>query len=178
MEKLAVWDLFDNDSNDLDQSQHEIQCKKIKTTTTNNLKNEIPWLKSLLLPHSETFFTKFHVNQVISSSKQQIICKVTTDPNQGAIYKQYDEIVGFFNIWWWKEWLERVDFVTLKELTDSFGFIERIRRNDSLIPGSKNKNSEESNNFYLYVNEPKIISNENDKTIGLLTGKKFLIIDY
>lgn len=165
-EKASVWDLFSNrpDLPEEDDSKH-IQNKKVKPSSS---KTDTIWLKSLVHPTAEYNFTKLAVQELISTSNQQIICKIKVNQSH---YPEYTSILGFFSVWWWRESLDKLDFDTLKNLVKSFPFLERIRRNDQLILNN-------SLDFYLLVNEAKVIPNETDPSVGLLTSKRFLVIDW
>lgn len=177
-EKTSVWDLFNNSAEliETDQKQpSQISNKRAKTLTT---KNEITWLKTLLHPSAEKQFIKFKVKEVISSSNQHIICKLEAPNEDGQSriteYTKFNTLIGFFSVWWWKEWLDKLDFSTLQDLLSSFPFLTRIRRTEQLIlPKTR-----ESLDFYLLVNEPKTVPNENNLSAGLVTSRRFLVVDW
>ena len=168
-EKASVWDLF-NSTDKLNEEDDSRQGYNKKAKGSSN-KNDIIWLKSLVNPTAEKFFIKLHVTEVISVSNQQIICKIKMKETQ---FPDYSSIIGFFSVWWWRDSLDKLDFITIQDLMSSFPFLERIRRNDQLIQIK----SVESLDFYLLVNDPKIIPNETDPNIGLLTSKRVLVIDW
>ena len=168
-EKTSVWDLFNNSIElNADDYHENHSSKKAKSS---NHKNDIIWLKTLLHPSAEKQFIKFKVKEIISTSNQHIICKIEPEINE---FLEYTSLIGFFNVWWWKEWLDKLDFITLQDIMNSFPVLARMRRNEPLI---MNK-SLESLDFYLLANEPKIIPNESDPKIGLVTSRRFLVIDW
>lgn len=172
-DKAHIWDYFENANSDennenilnISECNAQIQSKRIKNSERIHINQDVAWIKSLLHPSTEKSFVKLEVSSVISSTKTKLIVKLIPTPN---LFPEIDYLTGFFDVWWWKNSLTKVEFNNIQELSDVFPFLKRIMNNESII-SSRDK-------FDLLLNNPKMIRDATDCRKGLLTCKRFLII--
>ena len=84
------------------------------------------------------------------------------------MFPEFNSLIGFFNVWWWKNILSKGEFLIVQELSNNFPFIKRIISNEII--------SETNNDFYLLLKAPKTIRDESDPSKGLVTCKRFILI--
>ena len=175
-EKAHIWEYLDNNSlgeteeNRINNNEYSIhnQSKRIKNAGRNHINQDVAWIKTLLHPSMEKSFIKFEVSSVISETKTKLILNLKPITN---IFPEFDHLIGFFDAWWWKNSLTKVEFNTIQELFDVFPFLKRIMNNENII-------TRRDNNFdLLLLNNPKVIRDETDSRRGLITCKRFLIIE-
>lgn len=173
-DKAHIWEYFENVNSD-ENKEHEKninecntynQRKRIKISERIHTSQDLAWLKSLLHPSTEKSFVKFEVSAVISATKTKLILKMIPIPN---LFPEVDYLTGFFDVWWWKSSLTKVEFNTIQKLSDAFPFLKRMMNNENIISGQ--------DKFDLLLNNPKMISDAADYRKGLLTSKRFLIIE-
>ena len=174
-EKAHIWEYLDNNSlgeteeNRINNNEYSIhnQSKRIKNAGRNHINQDVAWIKTLLHPSMEKSFTKFEVSSVISATKTKLILNLKPIP---SIFPEIDYLIGFFDAWWWKNSLSKVEFNTIQELFDVFPFLKRTINNENIVKRRDNFD-------LLLLNNPKVIRDETDSRRGLITCKQFLIIE-
>lgn len=167
-EKTSIWEYFTNDQDQVIDEKLELAQNFKKKIKCSEKISELTWLKSLLHPSMESQFIRFEVLSIINHTKDTLICNI--EPFSHSNYHQFKSLIGFFNIWWWRASLPKVEFSVQEELMNSFDFLKRIILNRGLI-GDENKG-----NFYLLLNNPIVVEDASQPNRGLITCKKFLII--
>lgn len=143
-----------------------IQTKKVKNIDKTNISQDVAWIKTLLHPSMEKNFIRFEVVSIIVATKTKLILNIKPNPSS---FPEFETLTGFFDVWWWKNSLSKVEFSTIQEISKNFEFLRRIINNENIL--SKNVS------FALLLNAPKLIRDETDYQRGLLTCKRFLIIE-
>ena len=170
-EKTSIWEYFTNDQDHQvnDETLELAQNFKKKIKCSEKL-SDITWLKSLLHPSMESQFIRFEVLSIVNHTMDTLICNI--EPSSHSNCHQFKSLIGFFNIWWWRASLPKVEFSVQEELMNSFDFLKRIILNRGLI-GLENIRG----NFYLLLNNPVVVEDASQPNRGLITCKKFLIIN-
>ena len=170
--KVPIWDFLDEDFGEINQnerikfnSEHS-EIKRMRKSDKIMLNQETIWLKSLLNPIMEIEFIKVEIESLLTCTKSHLIVNIKTDQIH---FPQFESLIGFFNCWWWRNNLSKAEFLTVQELSNSFPFLKRIIANEVLVETTKG--------FYLLLNNPKTIADETNTKKGLLTCKRFLIIN-
>ena len=166
-DKTSIWEYFGEFPPEQETSPiHSNNFnKKAKYSDKIHINQELTWIKSLLHPSMEHQFFKVEVLSLVISSKSHIICNINANE---AHFPNFHSLTGFFNVWWWKNSLSKIEFSVLQELTNNFEFLKNIVSNTQLI--------EKHKPFYLLLNNPKVVADLNDHTRGLVTCKRFLIV--
>ena len=167
-DKTSIWEYFADDvSNALDEKPEIVENIKKKVKYSDKV-SELTWLKSLLHPSMEAQFIRVEVLSIINHTKDTLICNL--EPSYSSNNHQFKSLIGFFNIWWWKASLPKVEFSVQEELINSFDFLKRIILNHGLI------DDENKSKFYLLLNNPIVVEDASHPNRGLMTCKKFLVI--
>lgn len=173
--KALIWEYLDNYSldeteenrlNNTDYNTHN-QSKRSKNATKSYINQDVAWIKTLLHPSMEKSFVKAEVLSVISATKTKLI--LILKPIL-SIFPEIDHLIGYFDAWWWKYSLTKVEFNTIKELSDVFPFLKRIMNNENIT-------TRRDKFDLLLLNNTKMIRDETDSRKGLITCKRFLIIE-
>lgn len=166
-DKAHIWEYFSNDIlDDTNESNETHQSKRIKNSEKRTINQDISWIKSLLHPSLEKSFIRVEVSSVIAATKQRIILNIKPNPD---LFPEFDSLIGFFDIWWWKSNLCKIEFMTIQQLSNNFKFLERILRNENILTAREQ--------IILLLNSPKLITDDSGGRKGLVTCKRFLIID-
>jgi hypothetical protein len=173
-DKAHIWEYFDN--NNFDKTEEKTtsineynphnQSKRVKNSEKPHISQDVAWIKSLLHPSMEKSFIKFEVSKVILATKSKLILHLK--PPSG-IYPEIGCLTGFFDAWWWKNSLTKVEFNSIQKLSDSFPFLKRLINNENILTSG--------DNFALFLNNPKMIRDVTDDQKALITCKRFLIIE-
>lgn len=170
--KVPIWEYLDEDFGEINQDEgignnsEQYNTKRMKKLDKNSGNQESIWLKSLLNPSIENEFIEIGIESLITVSKNHVIVNIKPDK---LLFPEFTSLIGFFNCWWWRNVLSKAEFLTVQELSNSFPFLKRIMGNDILI--------DETKNFYLLLNNPKTIADDTNSKKGLVTCKRFLIIN-
>lgn len=196
--KLPIWNYFNadanaevennNNNNNTTITEHNTEIeqqskfnavhlsKKQKRMGRNSLDADITWLRSLLQPSMEFQFSRYKVITVLSCSAETLICElklledkagnIDVDGNSNS---KTSMMVGYFNIWWWKLLLPKMEFITLCEFEEGFPFIRNINAGCNLLQSISEAPS-------LLLHNPKTIADCNVPERTLITSKRFLII--
>lgn len=170
-DKAHIWEYFgqDNstvkDENDESNIQNK-QSKRVKHLDRNYLSQDVTWIKSLLHPSMEKSFIRLEISSVVIVTKNRMILNIKP---QKDLFPEFDSLLGFFDVWWWKKLLPKVEFIASQELSNNFPFLNRIMKNENII----NRNE----HFALLLSDHKLIRDDADGQKGLITCKRFLVVE-
>lgn len=176
--KTSIWEYFNENDNDNDnkfcESNQKTEIvenvkKKSKNSEKVSTNYDLTWLKSLLHPSMETQFIRIEILSIINHTKDTIICNLK--PSEVFQFREFQSFIGYFNTWWWKSTLSKVEFNAQEELMNSFDFLKRISLNENLIDDNN------ESKFYLLLNNPLVVADASQPTRGLMTCRRFLIIN-
>lgn len=170
-DKAHIWEYFGHENlpvkDEKDKSNiHNKESKRMRHLDRHNLTQDVTWIKSLLHPSAEKSFIRLEISSVVTVTKNTMFLNIKPEQN---LFPEFDSLLGFFDVWWWKKLLPRVEFITTHELSKNFPFLDRIMKNENFI----NRNDK----FTLLLSDHKLIRDDNDGRKGLITCKRFLILE-
>lgn len=143
------------------------QSKRSRQVNSVSAQKDLNWVRSILLPSMAQQFVRFDVVNVISSSRNILICQLSATGNN--YFAEYTSILGYFNIWWWEDMLKVVEKSHLENMKTHFPFFKRICNQDNLIKDAKIS--------YLLLCDPKFVTDRSNPDQLLVSCKRFIIID-